>query len=369
MLDRKKTGVGYYISHLASSLQHNYRQELDLTGYYFNFLSRNKNDLDQYKTLKFHKISLIPGKILSVCRSLGFQPYLEIFVRQKSDAVIFTNFVSLPQLQKTKTALIVYDLSFLDVPQYSQEKNLAYLRRFCGPSIKRADVIITISEFTKKRIEHYFPDLNSKIVVTPIPPAADISITSTGLSPRLITSGVAAGKYILYLGTVEPRKNIQNLVLAYQQLEPAIQKKHPLVIAGGKGWKDGNIWSAINTARSKGANIVMTGYITDDEKSALYSNAACFVLPSHYEGFGMPLLEAMQYGIPTAASDIEVFHELADDATLYFDKDNPQDIAQKLLRLLSDKKLCHLLSKKGQSRVESFSWQANAEAVYEALQD
>ena len=366
MLDNQKTGVGYYVSHLMASLASAYSGQLDLTGYYFNFLNRHGDKVPAGSPLKFYKIWLVPGKFLALCRRLGFQPFLEIFAPKKFDAVIFTNYVVLPGVRKRQTVLVVYDLGFLDVPEFTQSRNLAYLKRFCPPSIRRADTIITISEFTKARLKHHFPDLKSEIIVTPIPPAND-SVQKTKLTGNLLSKGLSEKGYILYLGTIEPRKNLETLVAAYAALDPSARADYPLVLAGGKGWKDESILAAVADQRSKGANIIMPGYVSDAEKSALYANATCFVLPSHYEGFGMPLLEAMRYGLPVAASDIPVFHEVGGDAVEYFDKDDYRDIADKISAVLKDERLREKLISRAEDRSRTFSWEENADKVYRAL--
>ena len=366
MLDSRKTGVGYYVSHLMASLQSTHSDRLELAGYYFNFFYRHGNKTPGDSGIRFYKIWLMPGKLLSFCRRLGFQPFLELFIRKKSDFVIFTNYVALPQLRKRKTVLIVYDLGFLDIPQFTQSRNLAYLKRFCPPSIHGADIIITISDFTKARLRHHFPDIKSDIVVTPIPPVTH-SVQKTKLNDRLVSKGIVAKGYILYLGTIEPRKNLETLITAYAALDSSLRANYSLVLAGGKGWKDESTLAAVADQQSKGANVILTGYVSDAEKNALYSNAACFVLPSHYEGFGMPLLEAMQYGIPEAVSDIPVFREVAGNAAEYFDQDNFQDIADKISMILTDKGLREKLISHAENRLKAFSWEENANKVYQAL--
>ncbi len=367
MLDNQKTGVGYYVARLTESLQAAHADELELTGYYFNFLNRRGDKVPAGSRLKFHKIWLVPGKLLAVCRRLGFQPWLELFVRPRADVVFFTNYVSLPQLRRRKTALAIYDLSFLDAPEFAQERNLKYLKRFCPPSIRSADVIITISEFTRSRLEYHFPDLKADIVVTLIPPAEE-AIPKTELSQTLLDKGVKDGSYLLYVGTIEPRKNLEKLVEAYGLLDQSLRDKFALVLAGGKGWKDEGILTAVAKGQAKGQKIILTGYVSDAEKDALYQHAACFVLPSHYEGFGMPVLEAMRQGAPTALSDIPVFHEVAGTASVYFDKDDAADMAQKLASVLEDESLRKSLSEKGEARLKVFSWQENAAKVYQALE-
>lgn len=368
MADSKRTGVGYYVDHTIRALSEEGGDNLKLEGYFFNFLGRNNNPLPSLPNVRFRMIRLIPGKALSVCRRLGFQPFLELFTRSSGSLVFYTNFVSLPMLRKKKVALAIYDMGFMDHPEYTQAVNLAYLQRFCPPSIRRADVIITISEFTKQRILHWFPDLTAPIVVTPIPPAS-LDRNAPSLSPRLQELGVRAGEYILFLSTIEPRKNIQNLVRAYALLEPKLRSKYALVLAGGKGWKDEAIRAEIAELQVKGVNILMTGYVSDDEKEALYASATGFTLPSHYEGFGMPVLEAMRYDIPVAISDLPIFHEAAGDAALYFDQNDPAAIAASLTTLVTDNHERKRLVTLGKQQLASFSWPRNAKAILTAFED
>lgn len=341
----QKTGIDYYVERLIASLEQYYPNRLELTGYRFGFWRR---------------------KFVGLCRRFGFQPLLELFVWRKADVVLSTDFIALPSLRRSKRVLFVYDLAFLDHPEFVRKRNLIALKRFCPPSIREADAIVTISDFTKARLEHHFPDLRASVVVTPVPPAETES-KPADLGANLSAKGVKAGAYILYVGTIEPRKNLENLVNAYGQLDEGTRAKYALVLAGGKGWEDEKILRAIAAARQKGLNIILPGYVSEAEKAALYASAACFVLPSHYEGFGMPILEAMRYGVPVAASDIPVFHEVAGDAAVYFDQNKPGAIADGLSSVLNNPDLASNLAREAEVRLKAFSWQKNAQKVYETL--
>jgi len=368
MTDQNKSGVGYFVERLISSLA-TLQNQYEIQGYYFNFLKMNKETLPQINGLKLHRIWLIPGKLISLFRRLGFQPYLEFFTKTDAEYLIFTNYVALPLLnKKIKKALIVYDMCFMDHPNYVQQVNLTYLNKFCPRSIKNANLIITNSNFTKSRIEYYFPNLKTPILVTPIPPVKK-SIKAKTPSNRLKNLNIHADKYILCVGTVEPRKNIINLIKAYSGLGQNLQNKYSLVLAGGKGWNDEEIWKEIKNYQSKGLKIITTGYITEDEKDYLYRHAACFVLPSHYEGFGMPILEAMQYKIPSAISDIPVFREIAGEGALYFNKEVPDDIGLKINHLLTDSVTRSRLIDKALIQLKDYSWNKNVNNIVSALKE
>jgi glycosyltransferase involved in cell wall biosynthesis len=366
MLDNNKTGIGYYVENIINSLSDE-DDNTPLIGYYFNFLNRRKYPEDSWPALSFRKIIFFPSKLLSLCRRLGFQPSLNMLVGKNYSRVLFTNYIALPVAKNVHVTLFIYDLSFMDCPEFLQEVNLKVLKKFCPESIRRADTIITISEFTKERILHYFPDIHAKIVVTPIPPVTTRQ-GKTELNSRLSGLGIKEKKYFFFLGTIEPRKNIAMLVKAYSQLPVDIRSEYSLVLAGGKGWKDNEIFDEIELAKSSGSSIIQPGYISNDEKDALYSNATSFVMPSHYEGFGMPILEAMSYNTPVILSNIPVFKEVAKEAAIYFNKDDSDDITDKLELIVRNSPLRAELVEKGNEVLENFtSWDENAHKIIETL--
>lgn len=361
-----KTGIGYYTDQLIRELANFKPSSMSIDVYFYNLLGLQQKNVRDIENICPQKIIFPPAKIISISKHLGFLPPIEVFIRKRYDLAIFTNYVALPSLRKTPYALVVYDLSFLDHPDSLQPKNLAYLKHFCPPSIRGADLIITISEFTKSRLLHHFPELKAKIVVTPIPPLRKPSNT-VDLSASLWEHAIKPSAYILYLGTIEPRKNVEQLVEAYVLLPDSIRDTYSLVLAGGKGWKDENIQKTIARRKLEGHNIITTGYISENEKAALYAHASCFVLPSHYEGFGMPIFEAMQYDTPVLLSDIPVFHEVAGSAAKYFDKDDATKIAGAILEVLKNDELRTEMISNAKARLKAYSWKENARLLHETF--
>ncbi|MDB5160733.1 MAG: putative glycosyl transferase group 1 [Candidatus Saccharibacteria bacterium] len=327
----QKSGVGYYTYQLIDALAKNYPDELMLVGHYFNFLGRKNPDLPDHPNIKYKTSVLLPGKVLSVARRLGLQLPFDILIKSRGDIALFPNFVSLPMIQKAKKAVVIHDLCFEDFPQYLQEANRSFLQRFVPHSVKKADVVITISESTKEAIlKHYNIDPKN-ILITPIPPAEPIKEKAP--RPQDIE---LPKKYILFMSTLEPRKNFINLVKAYSLLPRQLKHEYGLVLAGGNGWETEEAMANIKRLQGEGENIVVAGYVSDDTRTYLYQNASLLVMPSHYEGFGMPILEAMSYGVPAAVSDIPVFHEVAGNAAAYFDKDDVGSIATSIENVLRD---------------------------------
>ncbi|MBA3758506.1 glycosyltransferase family 4 protein [Candidatus Saccharibacteria bacterium] len=331
-LARKKSGVGYYVDLLIRSLSETGGDEIKLVGHYFNFLGKkNITDLPTGKNIRYVQSRVMPGKILSLCRKLGFQPPYEIFTRTRGDILLFGNYVILPSFFKSKKIAVVHDLGFIDYPQFISTKNLNFLREWVPRTMRNADMVITISGFTKNRIIENFGLPENKLHITPIPPVINPP-SPTGSIDRFNIPD----KFILFIGTIEPRKNIGALLSAYEQLSDKLKSNYALVLAGGKGWNDQEILEKIEELQSSGLNIIMTGYVSDDERALLFEKTTLYIQPSIYEGFGMPILEAMSYGKPVICSDIEVFHEVAGDSVVYFDKDDTLSLTNAVQYLLED---------------------------------
>lgn len=363
MINGSKSGVGYYTYYLIQALSDKYPNDVQLVGHYFNFMGKKRGlKLPQAPNISYKQSKIIPGKILSLTRKFHFQPPLELFFKQKGDAALFTNFVSLPSILHVPTYIAVHDLCFEDVPEYVAKKNRDFLHTFVPISIKKAEKIITISEFSKQSILRHYDVNPNKIFIMPIPP-----VQQTQPGDNIPIASIIKGKYILFLGTLEPRKNIINLVKAYEQLSTDIKKEYALVLAGGTGWYFESTMDYINKLMKDGANIQLKGYVSDDERVSLYKNASLFALASHYEGFGMPILEAMSFGVPTAVSDIPVFKEVANSASVYFDKDDPRSIATALTSALKDKVLRKKLVEGGYKTASAYSWEQVAKDVFDVM--
>lgn len=365
LVNGNKSGVGYYTYYLINSLAKRYPKDIKLVGHYFSFLGRRSNaDLPQGPNISYVESRIIPGKVLSITRRLGFQVPLEIFFKRSGDVAIFTNFVSLPSILKIPKFVAIHDLCYEDVPQYVTRKNREFLHKFVPRSAKSSAKVITISRSTQRAIESHYKISPEKFLITPIPPGKTSEITDADVRKFGIENG-----YVLFVSTLEPRKNVIGLVKGYILLPAEIKQKYPLVLVGGTGWQMEDDLAFISDLRGNGENIILTGYVTDDERSTLYANATIFAMPSHYEGFGMPILEAMSYGIPTAVSDIDVFHEVAGDSVVYFDKDNPTSLAESLADLISDNALRNSLVKKGKTHLKTYSWDNVADDLYKTIID
>ena len=358
------SGVGYYTQGLIRSLAETFPEDLELVGHYFNFFGRKANldTLPQAPNISYLESKLLPGKVISICRRLGFQPPIELFVRKKFDVILYPNFVGLPSIYKAPSAVVIHDLCYHDMPEFVHEKNRSFLARFVPKSIKHSALIICVSEFTKNRVQEIYDTADKEIIVTHNPPMSP----TPGNKDTLKTLGIEK-KYLLYIGTLEPRKNIRGLADAYTKLPRSTRNEYSLVLAGGKGWYIEDDIDYITGLRSQGYDILLTGYVSGNQRAALYANADLFVLASCYEGFGMPILEAMTYSCPCALSDIEVFHEVAGDSAEYFNPEDLNSIATALVDVLEDETKKKALKAAGQKRLELYNWEAVARKVQESI--
>lgn len=366
VVQSNRSGVGYYTLGLVQAIADLYPDDVELIGHYFSFLGKkDRMNLPSAANIKYKRSRIIPEKILSITRRFGFQLPIELLFKGRGDYALFTNFVSLPSLTNIPTIVAVHDLCFEEIPDYVAEKNRNFLKCFVPKSIEKSWRVITISDSTKQAIQKHYAIDNKKIIVTPIPPPVDLPKGNKALLKEL---GVEKD-YLLFVSTLEPRKNVIQLVEAYVQLPPSIRDTHQLVLAGAPGWYMEDTMSRIKELQDQGLGIILAGYVSDETRAALYAHTKLFVFPSHYEGFGMPILEAMSYKVPTAISDIPVFHEVAGNASIYFDKDSPDSIAQAITKVLSDQQLAKRLVANGQRNLQRYSWEDVAKIVYDSLRE
>jgi glycosyltransferase involved in cell wall biosynthesis len=363
-----KTGVGYYAEQLVTELAKDFPEDLNMVGFYYNFLGRrNSSHLPRFKNLSYTNSSIIPSKVVYQLRRWGVEFPIELLALQRSDFILYDNFLSQPSLFHTPSAPVIHDLTYIDLPDYVSSKLRHDLIRFIPKAISRSSFVITVSEFCKKRIQDVYNVPSEKIIVTPIPPAKPKKLSNPRRTEIMEELGIKK-PYLLFLGTIEPRKNIPNLIDAYTQLPKKLRENYTLVIAGGIGWNCEAEVTKLKEGKEQGHDILHLGYVNDEERSALYQGASLFVHASHYEGFGMPILEAMSYGIPCAISNIPIYHEVAATSAYYFDQDSPKAIAATIEKLLDDKQLLNYIGRKGLEHAKTYSWESVAKTLYAAIQ-
>ncbi len=279
-----------------------------------------------------------------------------------------TDFVLPPVTHKTRTILTVHDLSFVLAPETASPQLKQYLDRVVPQSIARADHILADSQSTRNDIIALYGTSPDKITV--LLSGVDrrfrrIEDAQEQARVRL-RYGLREWPFLFTVGTVQPRKNYGRLCEAFADLADRFADLH-LVIAGGKGWLDSPIYETVERLGLRD-RVHFIGFARDDDLPALYSMALAVPFVSLYEGFGLPVLEAMACGTPVIASDVSSIPEVAGDAALLVDPLDSQDIAQALTTALEDTALRSTLIARGYRQASSFTWERSAESLMHLYQ-
>lgn len=363
---KEETGVGIYFKNLLFSLS-----EIDKENEYYLFSSSWKDRFDSNKIPPFaHKCFRDlrwPVRMVNfLWNKLGWPP-MDLVFRTRLDLTHSPVPLVLPSLGKK--IVTVYDLCFLEYPHLSDDESRHVFSSRIKQSLHRADRIITISHFSKEQILARFSVNRDKVHVTHLGIDRDFW---SGITQEEIEQVKAKLKlpssYLLFVGAQEPRKNIASLIETLKIIHSR-NKQIPLILVGKEGKDSAQVQDKIESFSLK-QWVSMTGYLSDFELRAVYRLASAFLFPSLCEGFGLPLLEAMASGTPVIASHAAALPEVCQDAALYFDAEQPEDMAEKTLKLLEDTDLREDLVKKGEKRVSDFSWKSMAEqtlSIYRSL--
>jgi len=276
--------------------------------------------------------------------------------------VFFSPTHYLPLFSVVPSVVSIFDLSYLKYPELFKKKDLYQLKIWGRYSIKRAKAVITISESSKNAIIEEYKLASDKVHV--VYPGIKELINNREINMTDLQKKYGIKKnFILFVGTIQPRKNIARMVEAISQI-PELE----LIVVGKKGWQYEGI---LDSPRKFGVEnrVKFLEFVPDEELSELYKNAICFVLPSLYEGFGLPILEAMKYGCPVVTSNTSSLPEAGGDAALYFDPEDSSDIAEKIKKLLSDDKLREDMIEKGYKQAKKFSWEKAAKEALHVLKE
>jgi len=274
------------------------------------------------------------------------------------------NFTSLQKKpNRPRQIITVHDLSFLRYPKFfSFRKNFWHRALGIKKILKGTDAIVAVSENTKQDIVELIGIDPSKITVI-YSGLNNLPAATPSETEAFITKHQLAGRFILYLGNIEPRKNIAGLIKAFNILCSDDQNQSladlQLVIAGGSGWRARTIYQAYRQSPYKN-RIKFVGYVSPIEKSILYSRASVFAYPSYYEGFGFPPLEAMAAGVPVVCSNLSSLPEIVASGALMINPHRPEEIARVLREVLRDEVLRKQLIDAGRLRAQSFSWEKAA---------
>jgi glycosyltransferase involved in cell wall biosynthesis len=274
---------------------------------------------------------------------------------RECDAFLSTNSYLTAWFTRVPCALIVYDLVPFVAGAQAQKRAAWIERATIDVGVRRARALACISDATRRDLVARVPSAAPRAVVVAL--AASAHFATPGKPAMAIER-----PYVLAAGTLEPRKNLERLLEAWAGLPAAVRDAHELVLVGPAGWEAEAI-----LARARDGGVRVTGFVPDAELAALYGGCAAFCYPSLYEGFGLPVLEAMLAGAPVITSNVSSLPEVAGDAALLVDPLSVRDIRAALQRLLGDPAERDRLRAAGRARAASFSWDATATGLRDVL--
>lgn len=262
--------------------------------------------------------------------------------------------------------LVVHDLGFLHYPEGYQKSHLVYFKRYTPKFIGKAKTVATVSAFSKADIVRQYrtPEEKISVVYSGIKPSFHpISFEEQTAVKDQYTGGA---EFFLYTGAIQPRKNLMNLLKAFSIFKRRMQSGMKLVLAGRLAWKNDEFLTLLKTYKYK-EEVVLTGYLEESELARLTASAYAAVYPSFFEGFGVPVLEAMQCGVPALTSKDSSMEEISEGIGLYFDPYNVDDIAYKLMFIYKNEDERKALIEKGRPVAANYTWQQTADLLWECV--
>ncbi|MFA5828089.1 MAG: glycosyltransferase family 1 protein [Candidatus Shapirobacteria bacterium] len=266
-----------------------------------------------------------------------------------------------PQFSPFPTMPTIHDLGYLQSPKQFTKKDFYQLKHWTENSLKSASHIVTVSEFSRLELMKIYQIPSTKITLARNGVGKPLPI-SNNLSDKILSKFKIKKPYFLCLGTLKPNKNIPFLIKAFSESKIA---DHQLVIAGKKGWLFDDIFEAVLKEKMEN-KIIFTDFISEKEKWALYQNAICLVIPSLYEGFGIPAIESMKVGTPVIASNIPSLSEVTGNAGLLVDPFDSKSLVS-ALRQLTNPKIRQKLSAKCLPQAKKFTWVNTARSLISAF--
>ena len=352
-LKKNQAGTGRYSRNLIQALK-----DISRDDDFVYFFSRRSPAQDSGQK---------HGPLRRILRGLGdflwTQLYLPFHLRKKNIDFFFAPSYIAPIILHCPFFVVIYDTTFKLYPQKADKLFRLYLNFLMPAVLRKASKIITLSTNSKMDIIKYFQVPEEKIEV--IYGAADLSFqiadndaTRTKIRERFHLPE----KYILNVNVLEPRKNIETLLLAYDRIKKAHDPPCKLVIVGGRGWGYKSIFQTVSDLRLE-KDVVFTGFVPDEVLNYLYNMAEVFVFPSLYEGYGLPVIEAMACGCPVISSNKASLPEVVGDSGLLVDPEDIEAMAAAIWKVISNPRLNQDLRKRSLERSKHFSWENSGQKL------
>jgi glycosyltransferase involved in cell wall biosynthesis len=355
-----RTGAGNYIFNLVQALA-----RIDSHNQYMIFAKPSHIGEFGIDQPNFH----FTGVNLSARpqRLAWEQASLPLRIKQLGLDVLHSPHYTMPLPKTCKSVVTFCDMTFHLLPEMHSRLKRVFFQRMMRWSASHADKLIAISESTRHDVIRLLNVAPEQIVTIPLAASPDYRALPANCVAEVCTRyELMPGRYIAYVGVLEPRKNVPLLIEGYAALAAEFPDI-PLVIAGKKGWMYDEIFQRL-TALGLEQRVRFLGYVPDADLTPLYNGARVFVYPSRYEGFGLPVLEAMQCGTPVITTNVSSMPEVAEDAALLVAPDDLAGLVVALRRVLTDDILARDLGQRGQKRSATFSWERCAQETLQVYQ-
>jgi glycosyltransferase involved in cell wall biosynthesis len=358
----RRAGVSFYIEQLLTHLAH-----IDQSNHYRIYTTRGLDGPSLGLPANFR---IAPGNLPTINPRvrIPWEQFLAPWLLRRSGASLFHGTLNVvPLACPVPSVVTVHDLAFIRFPHTFRSYNRTYLDFATRTSVRRAARILAVSEHTRQEVIGLLGVPPERVVVTPNAARASFVPPDEKELAQFRRAKGLPDQFVLYLGTLEPRKNITTLLEAYSQVRRS--SCAPLIIGGGLGWLYQPVFERLEALGLKD-HVQFAGYLDEQELHLWYAAATLFVFPSLYEGFGMPPLEAMSCGTPVVTSNSTSLPEVVGDAGLMVPPTDADALAEAILRLLRDPALRAEMRERGLQRARAFSWRTTAErtlAVYEQI--
>lgn len=353
--DKERVGVSVYTYELLK-----YFHEEASKDRQFVIYLKDKPRSDLPAETEYFRYKVVPGPFLW---SRIFFP-LALLIDKKPD-VFFAPAHYLPPFVPCSSVVTIHDLAYEYFPNEFLKKDLYKLKNWTKSAVQKAKKVIAVSDNTKKDIVKFYNVPENKIKIIYNGFSKKVTKTAANEIRANNLDELLQSNYFLYVGTIQPRKNIKALIEAFNSF---IKEKPEfnLIIVGKKGWLYDEIFETVKKLQLE-KKVIFTGYLLDGDVATLYKNAQAFILPSLYEGFGIPVLEAMSYDCPVLTSRVSSLPEVGGSACLYFDPNDTIDMKNKMIEIIADKNKRKDLIERGRQRIKQFSWEKCAQDTLKVL--
>jgi glycosyltransferase involved in cell wall biosynthesis len=361
LLKENLEGIGYFTRETFKLLTNQFKEH----QFYFLF----DRPYDQSFVFSSNVIPIVVGPPARHPLLWKFWYDVKIpFVLKKIKADVFISpdgFCSLTS--KIPQCLIIHDLGFLHCSVTYKKSHQAFYKRYTPFFLEKAKQIATVSQFSKKDIITQYKIADDKINIV-YSAAKEIFHPLNIEQKKSIKEKYTEGKeFFIYTGAIQPRKNLVNLLKAFSLFKKRQLSNWKLVLVGRLAWKNDDFLRLLKTYKYR-EDVIITGYIPESELAQLTGSAYAMIYPSLFEGFGVPVLEAMKSEIPVLTSTNTSMQEISEEAALYFDPLNVTDIADKLMLIYKDEDIRNSMIQKGKKRAKEFSWKCTAHLLWQCIE-